>query len=117
MKELFSDILNMQDVNGVMLFSLEGEPIFREFVSPPSEETENRDLWAPFIESLEGIREADLVFEKGKLYVRKTDSGYLVFFLGSFAPSAMLRLNCDIILPSLKEASTSKGLGRLFKKK
>ena len=116
MKELFSDILSMQDVKGVILFSLEGEIIFDEFVSPTSEEP-GMDQWIPIIQSLRGIREADFVFERGRIYVRKAASGYLMFFLGAFAPSAMLRLNCDILLPSLKHANTPKGLGRLFKKK
>jgi hypothetical protein len=116
MKELFNDILSMQDVKGVMLLSLEGEIIFEEFVSPPSEEP-GTDQWVTIIDSLRGIREADFVFERGRVYVRKSATGYLMVFLGAFAPSAMLRLNCDILLPFLQEANTSKGLGRLFKKK
>ena len=116
MKELFKDILSMQDVKGVTLFSFDGEMIFQEFVSPPSE-APGMDLWSPLIQSLRGIREADFVFDSGRVYVRKAASGYLMVFLGAFAPSAMLRLNCDILLPSLKDADTPKGLGRLFKKK
>jgi hypothetical protein len=124
MKELFSDILKMKDVRGVMLFSYEGELLFEEFV-PPAYKTAGksfsdfiqRERWRPFIESLEGIREADLVFERGRFYIRKTGSGYLVFLIDPFAHGAMLRLNCDLLLPSLKEAATSKGFGRLFKKK
>jgi hypothetical protein len=37
--------------------------------------------------------------------------------MGLFAPVAMARLNCDILLPSLKPDMASKGIGRLFKHK
>ena len=114
----------MKDVRAVMLFSYEGELLFKEFASPTFEMLEksfvdfpNSERWNPFIESLEGIREADLVFERVRFYIRKTGSGYLIFLINPFAHGAMLRLNCDLLLPSLKEATTSKGLGRLFKRK
>jgi len=117
LKELFNDILIIEDVEGVMLFSFEGELIFKEFSSPLVDESENMDLWGVFIASLKGIREADLVFEKARLYVRKTSSGYVMILMGVFAPIAMVRLNCDIILPSLKKAATTKGWRNFFKKR
>ena len=42
MKKLFNDILNMEDVNGIMLFSFEGELIYKLFLSPLPEEPENK---------------------------------------------------------------------------
>ena len=63
------------------------------------------------------IKEAEFIFEKGRIYIRKAVSGYLMFFLGSFVSSAMLSLNCDILLPSLRDNEVPKGLGRLFKKR
>ena len=117
MKGLFSDILRIEDVEGVMFFSFEGELVFKEFLSPLLDESYNMESWGLFIDSLKGIREADLVFEKARLYVRKTSSGYVMILMGVFAPIAMVRLNCDIILPSLKKAATTKGWKHLFKKK
>ena len=117
MKELFNDILKIEDVEGVMLFSFEGELIFKEFLSPLVDESENMDSLGLFINSLKGIRDADLVFEKARLYVRKTSSGYVMILMGVFAPIAMVRLNCDILLPSLKQAATTKGWRNFFKKK
>ena len=117
MKELFNDILRIEDVEGVMLFSLEGELIFKEFLSPLVDESENMDSLGLFIDSLKGIREADLVFEKARLYVRRTTSGYVMIVMGVFAPIAMVRLNCDILLPSLKKATTTKRWKNFFKKK
>ena len=117
MKEIFNDILTIEDVEGVMLFSFEGELVFKEFMSPLLDESENMDLWGIFIASLKGVREADLVFEKARLYVRKTSLGYVIILMGVFAPIAMVRLNCDILLPSLKTTAKTKGWRSLFKKK
>ena len=116
MRELFKDILRTDGVSGVMLFSFKGDLIFKEFKSSVNEEPEGRD-WGLFIESLEGMRESDLIFEKGRIYIRKTEIGYIVILMALFVPIAMIRLNCDILLPSLKPAKSSKKFGRLFKKK
>lgn len=116
MKELFNDVLGIEDVKGVILFSFKGDIIFKHFLSPSFEDLEGRD-WFPFIEAINGIREADLVYENSRLYVRKTGSGYLMVLLGLFSPIVMVRLNCDLLLPSLKQENVSKGLGRIFKRK
>ena len=115
MRELFNDILNIEGVKGLMLLSFAGDIIFRELNHIVRDDVENRD-WRPFIESLAGLRETDLIFEKGRLYIRRTDIGYLVVLMGSFVPIAMMRLQCDILLPSLKPAKATKGIRRFFKK-
>lgn len=115
MRELFNDILNMEGVKGLMMFSFAGEPVYKEFNQAQPEGIESRD-WSLFIESLAGMRETDLIYKKGRLYIRKTDIGYLVVLMGLFVPIAMMRLQCDILLPSLKPAKAAKGIRRLFKK-
>lgn len=115
MQELFKDILTMEGIKGLMMFSFGGEPVYREFNQGPPEGIESRD-WSLFIESLAGMRETDLLFKKGRLYIRRTDIGYLVVLMGRFMPIAMLRLQCDILLPSLKPAKSAKGIRRLFRK-
>ena len=115
MQELFKDILDMEGVKGLMMFSLTGDPIYKEFSQAQPDGIDSRD-WSLFIESLSGMREADLIFEKGRLYIRRTDIGYLVVLMGLFVPIAMMRLQCDILLPSLKPAKAAKGIRRLFKK-
>ena len=113
MRDLFNDILNIDGVKGLMLLSFTGEIVFREF-HVVHENVENRD-WRLFIESLADVRETDLIFEKGRLYIRRTDIGYLVVLMGSFVPIAMIRLQCDILLPSLKPVKAAKGIRRFFK--
>jgi hypothetical protein len=115
MRELFKDILNMEGVKGLMLFSFAGDPVYKEFNQAQPEGIESRD-WSLLIESLAGMRETDLVFKKGRLYIRRTDIGYLVVLMGIFVPIAMMRLQCDILLPSLKPAKAAKGIRHLFKK-
>jgi hypothetical protein len=110
MKELFNDILAMEDVHGVVFSSFEGEILFTE----PSVEIE-RSL-PLFIRALGTIREVDMIFEKSRIYVRRTDIGYLVVLLGLFASGAMLRLHVDMVLPSLKETGKGKGLRSLFRR-
>jgi len=115
MKELFKDILSVEGVKGVILFSSQGEVIFKMFLSAIPEEPETRD-WALFFDSVSKVRESDLIFEEGRIYIRKTELGFLVILMNSSAPVALVRLNCDVLLPSLKPAKTSKGLGRFFKR-
>ncbi len=115
MRELFKDILNIEVVKGLMLLSFAGDIIFKQLNHVVHEDVENRD-WRLFIESLTGMRESDLIFEKGRLYIRRTDIGYLVVLMGPFVPIAMMRLQCDILLPSLKPAKATKGIRRFFKK-
>jgi hypothetical protein len=115
MLELFKDILNIEGVKGAMLFSSKAEIIFKHFTSDISQDPEKMN-WNRFIELLDGMRETDLIFEKGRLYIRKTDAGYLIIFMSLFAPMAILRLNCDILLPSLAPAKSSKRWSRFFKR-
>jgi len=117
MEMLFKDILNTDDVEGIMLFSHDGEMVFDLFPSATLSAPHKKTWWPLFMNALKGIREADLIFEKRRLYVRKTDVGYLIIVTGLFSPMAMLRLNCDIVLPSLKEMNKKKGLKRFFKGK
>ena len=115
MKELFKDILSMEGVTGVLLLSPEGELAFKEMSAQLNQKIENQD-WRQFIEALDGIRETDLVFENARIYIRKTELGYLLILMDFFASAAMVRLNTDIILPALKPVKGSKGIKRLFKK-
>jgi hypothetical protein len=110
MKEILGDILAMEEVRGVVVCSSEGEILFME---PRLEIEESLPL---FIRALGNIREADLIFEKSRIYVRRTETGYLVVLLGLFASGAMLRLHVDMALPSLKERGKGKGLRSLFRR-
>jgi hypothetical protein len=117
MKELLGQLLETEDVHGVMLFSFEGDVIFRKESSSFSGDGGAEEGWDRFIIALQGVREADLIFEKLRLYIRKTDVGYLVIVMGLFSPAAMVRMSCDMLLPSLRQQSKTSGLRNFFKKK
>ena len=114
MHDLFDDLLNTKGVKGILLFSFSGDILFKEFTSPVDERPENMD-WRFFLDSLEGMRETDLLFEKGRIYIRRSETGYLVVLMALFVPTAMVRLNCDILLPALKQEKSGKKLGRFLK--
>ena len=115
MKELFADILGMQGVKGVLLLSLKGEIVYQESSAGKLPNLQKVN-WKSFIATLDGTREADLTFEQGRVYIRKADLGYLLIPMSNQASVPMLRLNCDILLPSLRPAKGTRGLKRLFKK-
>jgi hypothetical protein len=117
MKELFKQILCIEDVQEVMLFTFEGDLAFYDHPASLLDAGALSPAWQGFIRSLEGIREADLIFEKARLYIRRTDLGYLIIVMGVFAPAAMVRMNCDMLLPLLKQSRRRKGLRQFFRKK
>ena len=117
MKDLFKDIIDIEDVRGIIFLSFDGKPVFREFVSHRPQEFNDKN-WPAFVQAFNGIHEAELVVENIRFYVRRTGSGYILIVMGRFALTAMVRLNCDILLPSLEQIKKKpKGLGRFFKKK
>lgn len=107
MREYFKDILALPGVRGVMLISLAGEILYQEFSPPVDNLVHSRD-WRLFIETLAGVKETDLVFEEGRLYGRKSASGYILVVSNQFAQGAMIRLHCDILIPELTPKKTRK---------
>jgi len=116
MKDLFNEILAMEDIQGVLLLSPEGETIFKAFNAPVRNENELDKSFHEIFGSLNGIREADFLLERARVYIRKANMSYLIVLMGSFASAAMVRLNCDMILPSLNDAKAGKGLRQIFKR-
>ena len=115
MQEIFKDILSIDGVKGVMVLSFTGDLMFEKFVAEIPRDSDNMN-WSQIVASLGGMRETDLIFEKGRIYMRRTDIGYLLIYVGLFIPMAMLRLNCDILLPTLTQDKSNKRWSRLFKR-
>ena len=112
----FNDVVNLQGVKGLVLVSLDGRIIFKHFKAASAQQIEAWD-WNNFLGSIDGMREVDLAFENGHLYLRRTPSGYLAVVAGSDVQIALLRLNCDILLPALiQRQGSSGGIKRFFKK-
>jgi hypothetical protein len=116
MKAIFKELLDTADVEGVLLVSFEGSVVFKAFSAAFPEQNVN-GLIGPLITTMDKAREADVVFQRKRLYIRRTDNGFIMIFMGSFAPIAMVRLNCDMLLPQLSQGKKPKKRWGLFKKK
>jgi len=126
MSALFDDLLAVEGVKGVLFFSSAGELLFEESGVGGMGKSSARD-WQALLVCLDVTREADLIFEMGRLYIRKADEGMLVVRMGRIAPASMIRLNCDILISEIKSKKGSgkpfggtklkpkKGLGRFFR--
>ncbi len=115
MKDLFHDILEMDDVHGVVLLSENGKILFESLDGGKFSPQRSQSSWKVIIDSLGDFREMDLVYENGRCYLRRTESGYLMISMGRTVSVAMVKLSCDIILPQLKKAKTG-GLRSFFRR-
>jgi hypothetical protein len=116
MNNHFDELLNLRDVKGLMLVSFEGQLILKEFVGSFSSEPKSDDSWALFIHSLRGAREIEVFYENGRIYIRKTEIGYLFVITGASAPMAMVRLNCDMLVPAMKKMVKRDKFKGLFRR-
>ena len=117
MQGLFKDILGIKGVKGIMVFTRDGKLAFKHFVDPYHYDPEAKDWWGLYIYTLDGIREAELVFERDRLYIRRAKEGYLFVLASNTAPTPMIRLNCEILLSSDTETGNQGGLSRLLKER
>ena len=117
MKECFHDLLQLDDVHGVIFFLRDGTMAYSEFRKDPPQDPSELD-WPAILSAFAHIQEAELVFEKARFCIRQSESGCLVVMTGPFALISMVRLNCAIVLPTLEKYSQRpKGLRRFFTRK
>jgi hypothetical protein len=117
MKDLFKDIFNIDNVQGVMFIPIKGKLVFSEFVSQQPKKIGDIN-WPPFIQTLNGIHEAELIFENNRFYLRRAGMGYILVVMGEAGLTEMVRLNCDVLISSFKQTKKKhKGSEFFFKKK
>ena len=117
MQEVFDEMLTIKDVTGVMLISLTGDMIYSNFEPGLSKIQEDRN-WFALTQTLDDIKEAELVYRQKRIYIRKTEVGFLVVLMGLSASTSMVRLNCDVLMPLLADVKAGgKGLKGFFKRK
>ena len=107
MKELFKDLLSIGDVQAVILFSSSGERLFLEdkqgIISDPSR-------FAVLFTMVKSLNEMDVIYSNRRVYIRRAGSSYIVVVMERFADSAMVKLNCDVLIPELKKLKRKKGI-------
>jgi hypothetical protein len=119
MKDLFKEILGIENVYGVLYVEADGKVAFREF-SVPVDQALDTVTWQSLLNAFPDCKEFTLVFEMRRLYVRKAATGYILVLLGLVAPISLVRLNCESLLPALEkqgQTASGKGLMRFFKRK
>lgn len=115
MKEIFKDILAIDGVSGILLFSHQGRVVFQELVLPLSENPERRD-WKSLTTVIKDMNEVDFIYENSRIYIRNSTAGHLLVLMELFTSIAMVRLSCDMALPVLnKKDNGSRGIMSFFK--
>ncbi|MBW1694509.1 MAG: hypothetical protein JRJ41_10200 [Deltaproteobacteria bacterium] len=88
------DILEIEGVEGVMSISMDGKPDFSQFASHQPDKIDKIN-WLSFFQTLDGIHEAELVFEDMRFFLRKNANGYILVFMGRAVPVEMVRRSCE----------------------
>jgi hypothetical protein len=115
MKNLFHDILDMDGVHGLVLLSENGKILFESLDGNQFSSKLSTLSWKSIVDSLGDFNELDLVFEHGRCYLRRTETGYLIISMGPMVSVSMIKLSCDIILPQLKKPKASGGFRSFFR--
>jgi len=123
MKEQLQEIVDMEDVRGLAFISFKGRLIHQQFKTPLAEDLAGFDF-AALAGSLARVKEAELLFQKARIYVRATEIGYLLIVMEVYASVPMVRMSSDLaasrikdLKEAAKEAKPSLSFGRLFRKK
>jgi hypothetical protein len=115
MQHYFNDLLGTDGVLGLLLLSFKGEVLYK---ADPSQLLQTRwvdEIAVELTDALTGaVQEADMVFSKRRVYLRRTPLGPLLVILTLTAPIAMVRLHCDMLIPTLKPPKRTSGLKRIF---
>jgi predicted regulator of Ras-like GTPase activity (Roadblock/LC7/MglB family) len=112
----FEELFSLNDVKGLMLVSFDGQLLFKKFAGTLPQEPKSDDSWALFIHSLRGAAETEVFYEKGRIYIRKTESGYLFVITGVATPMALVRLNCDMLAHAMKKIVKRDRFKNLFRR-
>jgi hypothetical protein len=109
MHAIFKDALEANGVQGVMLYSKEKKLVYSAFNRPARMDPEKSVEWMLFISLLEGLQELELLFEKGRLYMRSTVIGPLIVLMER-GPSSMVKLTTEMIANNLQNPRVRKTL-------
>lgn len=112
MKNTFKNLWDISDVLGITLLSFEGSAIYHEYRQTAGIDPQ-LEFFASMVSAVGDAAEIDLVYENLRLYVRRAAIGHLIIAIQSEAAIAMVRLNCDVILPELKTKKAATGLKNL----
>lgn len=117
MKALLRELTAIDGVRGAVVLDPSGNTVAQSLSDPalvPLTPAEG----ASIVRTFGDIGEAELVYEHFRVYMRKAGSGLLQVFMDESAQMAMVRINCNILIPAIEEKmNRPKGLARFFRKK
>lgn len=117
MQQYFNDLLGTDGVLGLMLLSFKGEVLYKADPSQLLQARSADEIAVELTDALtDAVQEADMVFSKRRVYLRRTPVGPLLIILSLAAPIAMVRLHCDTLIPALRLPKRASGLKRIFGK-
>jgi hypothetical protein len=115
MKKLFAELMQTVGISGVVVLALNGKILHQNYLDSELEEQLSVALLHQFIETLGIVQEADIIFARRRVYVRRIPVGFLLVLMLPNAPMAMVRLQIDTLIPQLEASTKTKGLKRFFK--
>jgi hypothetical protein len=104
----FQVLAAVEGVKRVLFFSPAGERIF-EHPEPAATDT-SAGPWAALLECVRPMRESELIYSRAMIYTRSSPLGTLIVVTGTVAPSALIRLNSDILLEELSAPRPAGGV-------
>jgi hypothetical protein len=110
---ILNDIKDVEHVRGCLFLTNEGAIAHAHFSTPQEIEAEKYP-WLSLIESLSKLNEVDILFDNIRLYIRKTNEGYLLLILEVYAILSMIKLHCNVLVSQL-DSNKPKKLSRFFK--
>lgn len=114
MEEIFQEIMEMDHVRGCLFISKEGKVVYSQFLPEAMVPFESHN-WLSLIHALGNISEADILYENAKLFLRKSNSGYVLILTEPYAILSLIKLQCDLLIQKLNDYKP-KSVSRFFKK-
>ncbi len=100
LKTIFKDLLNLDDVQGIVFLSHRGKRLLCEYKGETRKDLKEFD-WTAFTNAFKCVREAELAFGNNRIFYRRSELGQVIIIMGWFATIAMIRLKCNELLPAI----------------
>ena len=108
MNTFLRKISQLESIQDVILLSARGEPLFSALPIVSNVSLNRMSQWLDIIKKLGYPDTADLVFEIGRYFLRKTDLGYLIIGMTDGKDLAKIKAACDNTLHKLSDAGLRK---------
>ncbi len=107
MQDALATLLGLQGVRGVLLFRAGGEPLFSRFSVSLNGGTPAD--WFALALALGAAREAEMLFERGRVYLFRSPHAVLLVLTGVVAPSAVIRMSSAVLLAEIDPERAETG--------